>query len=205
MTEANKKLVRRYYEEVLNQRNVDRLDELAAVNFTSHLANGSGIGLSIYRRAVIGSLAAMPDLHVVVDDQIAEGDKVVVRFHAPGTHTGVFAGIQPTGKVAYETELKNIKTAISTMKSPTAPLAAVLPRIDAALERLARAVVQPGGAKRNPIWSAPAREAAWALNLGIGDVISWAADDTGPVEEDLFIGAVELPPPGGSKPGFRKL
>jgi predicted ester cyclase len=97
MTEENKQLVRRYYEEVLNQRNVDRLDELAAVNFTSHLANGTGIGLSIYRQAVMGSLAAMPDLHVVIDDQVAEGDKVVTRWTATGTPQVPFAGIQPGG------------------------------------------------------------------------------------------------------------
>ncbi len=95
MPEANKRLVRRYYEEVLNQRQVGCLDELAAANFTSHLANGQPVDLSVYRQAVIGSLAAMPDLHVVIDDQIAEGDKVVTRWTATGTPQVPFAGVQP--------------------------------------------------------------------------------------------------------------
>jgi predicted ester cyclase len=97
MTEANKKLVRRYYEEVLNQRNADRLDELTAANFTSYLANGASIGLSVYRQAVLGSLVAMPDLHVVINDQVSEGDKVVTRWTATGTPQVPFAGIQPGG------------------------------------------------------------------------------------------------------------
>jgi predicted ester cyclase len=98
MTEANKNLVRRYYEEVLNQRHIECLDELAAANFASYLSNGASIDLSIYRQAVMGSLAAMPDLHVVIDDQIAEGDKVVTRWTATGTPQVPFAGIQPGGK-----------------------------------------------------------------------------------------------------------
>jgi steroid delta-isomerase-like uncharacterized protein len=41
---------------------------------------------------------AFPDLHVTVEDQIAEGDKVVTRVIFRGTHQGEFRGIAPTGK-----------------------------------------------------------------------------------------------------------
>jgi steroid delta-isomerase-like uncharacterized protein len=44
--------------------------------------------------------AAFPDLALSMVDIVAEGDKVVVRFEAPGTHTGTFAGIPATGKTA---------------------------------------------------------------------------------------------------------
>ncbi len=95
MSEASKSLVRRYYQEVLNQHNVARLDELVTADFTSHLANGEPIDLPAYRQAVLRSLAAMPDLVVRIDDQIAEGDKVVTRWTATGTPQVPFAGIQP--------------------------------------------------------------------------------------------------------------
>ena len=41
---------------------------------------------------------AFPDLHFTIEDQIAEGDRVVTRFTARGTHQGAFIGIPPTGK-----------------------------------------------------------------------------------------------------------
>jgi steroid delta-isomerase-like uncharacterized protein len=50
-------------------------------------------------RQFIGSLrAAFPDVHYTVEDQIAEGDKVVVRYRFRGTHLGAFQGMPPTGK-----------------------------------------------------------------------------------------------------------
>ena len=43
-------------------------------------------------------LTASPDLHITVEDQVAEGDKVVTRYTTRGTHQGPFMGIPPTGK-----------------------------------------------------------------------------------------------------------
>ncbi len=42
--------------------------------------------------------AAFPDLRITIEDQVAEGDRVVTRWTARGTHTGAFQGIPPTGK-----------------------------------------------------------------------------------------------------------
>ncbi len=98
MSEANKAIVRRYYEEVLNQRRPQVFDELADPGFTSYLANGTGIGIEIYKQALAGSLAAMPDLHVTIEDQIAEGEAVVTRWLATGTPQVPFAGAQPNGQ-----------------------------------------------------------------------------------------------------------
>jgi predicted ester cyclase len=43
-------------------------------------------------------LSAFPDMHAHIDSMVAEGDTVVVRWHAEGTHTGEFLGVAPTGR-----------------------------------------------------------------------------------------------------------
>ena len=94
----NKALVRRYYEEVLNQRQLQVFDELANPGFVSYLADGNKISLDIYKQAIAGTLAVISDLNVTVEDQIAEDDKVVTRWKVTGTLQAEFAGIKPNGK-----------------------------------------------------------------------------------------------------------
>jgi len=99
MSETNNKaLVRRYYEEVLNQRQLQVLDELADSSFVNYLPDGNKISLDIYEQAIAGTLTVIPDLNVTVEDQIAEDDKVVTRLKATGTPQVEFAGIKPNGK-----------------------------------------------------------------------------------------------------------
>jgi steroid delta-isomerase-like uncharacterized protein len=95
---ANKALVTRYYDEVLNQRDLAALDDLLAPDFASWLPDGTQLGRAEYRDAVMASHQAFPDLVVVVLDQLAEGDKVATRWRASGTHRGLFAGIAATGR-----------------------------------------------------------------------------------------------------------
>jgi steroid delta-isomerase-like uncharacterized protein len=95
---ANKALVTRYYDEVLNQRDLAALDDLLAPDFASWLPDGTRLGRAEYREAVMASHRAFPDLVVVVLDQLAEGDKVATRWRASGTHQGPFAGIAATGR-----------------------------------------------------------------------------------------------------------
>jgi steroid delta-isomerase-like uncharacterized protein len=95
---ANKALVSRYYTDVLSGRDLDALGELLAEDFTSWLSDGTPVGPGPYREAVAVSHRAFPDLEVTVLDQIAEGDKVVTRWRADGTHAGPFAGIPATGR-----------------------------------------------------------------------------------------------------------
>lgn len=95
--EAKKAVVRRYYEEVLNQHNLAVIGELFAPNFKSYTRNGA-VDLQQYVEAVERSHQAFPDLRVTIEAQIAEGDLVATRWSAKGTHQGVFAGVQPTGK-----------------------------------------------------------------------------------------------------------
>jgi len=95
-TAMNKTLVRRHYEEVLTGKNVAVIDELYAP--TIDLGGGASIERERFK-AVAGMMhAAFPDVVVTVQDQIAEGDKVVTRWTAQATHRGDFMGIPATGK-----------------------------------------------------------------------------------------------------------
>jgi predicted SnoaL-like aldol condensation-catalyzing enzyme len=99
-TELNKALDRRYVEEVLNKGNVDVIDEIMAPAYVGHTP-----GLPLADRDADKGFISMvhagfPDIQFRLEDQIAEGDDVVHRFTARGTHTGEFMGIPPTGKRA---------------------------------------------------------------------------------------------------------
>lgn len=95
-TEKNKKLVRRHYEEVLTGRNLDLVDDLYLSRIG--LSDGNSVEREQFKGYVQISLNAFPDLVVSVEDQIAEGDKVVTRWTAQGTHRGSFFGLEATGK-----------------------------------------------------------------------------------------------------------
>ncbi len=98
-TEDNKALIRRFYEEVFNQRNLAALDEFYAPDHVDHtLPPGLPAGPEGTKQAIDMILTALPDLHITIEDMIAEGDKVVTRFTTQGTHQGVFGNIPPTGK-----------------------------------------------------------------------------------------------------------
>jgi steroid delta-isomerase-like uncharacterized protein len=96
-TEKNKALVRRYYEEALNQRNLALIDDLYAS--TIGLGDEATIEREQFKSYAGISLNAFPDLRVTIEDQIAEGDKVVTRWTARGLHQGDFFGLAPTGKM----------------------------------------------------------------------------------------------------------
>jgi predicted ester cyclase len=97
-TETNKKLVRRLYDEVLNSRRVEVIDELALADYTEHdplPGQRDGlIGLKDRTAMLIEGLAPT----FTVDDLIAEGDRVVVRWTNAGRNSGPFLGIPPTGR-----------------------------------------------------------------------------------------------------------
>lgn len=98
-TEENKALIRRFYEEVFNKRNVAAIGDFFAPDHIDHtLPAGFPTGPEGTRQAISITLAGFPDLRVTIEDMIAEGDKVVIRFTTHGTQQGTFGGIPPTGK-----------------------------------------------------------------------------------------------------------
>jgi steroid delta-isomerase-like uncharacterized protein len=101
MSDQNKALARRYVEEIWNQGNLSVIDELVAPNANFHdpsVPGGKFTGPEGMRQFVQIYRGAFPDVHLTINDVIAEGDKVVIRWTATGTHKGELMGIAPTGK-----------------------------------------------------------------------------------------------------------
>jgi steroid delta-isomerase-like uncharacterized protein len=98
-TEDNKALARRLFEEVWNEGNLALIDELFAPNFLFHDPDDPQVRtLEDYKRLITEFRSAFPDGHHTIDEMIAAGDQVVVRWTYSGTQQGAFQGIPPTGK-----------------------------------------------------------------------------------------------------------
>ncbi len=97
-TERNKAIVRRFIQEVQNDKNMDVFDELNAEDFVNLSAPpGMPTDREGGKMYLGGFLSAFPDSRVTIDDMIAEGDRVATKKTFTGTHTGEFMGIGPTG------------------------------------------------------------------------------------------------------------
>jgi steroid delta-isomerase-like uncharacterized protein len=95
----SKAVVRRYYDAVLNQRRVEVLDEIATEDYLEHDPfPGQGNGRADLKARVGMLFGAFNPLHFTIEDLIAEGDKVVVRWTNAGTQSGGFMGMPATGK-----------------------------------------------------------------------------------------------------------
>ena len=97
-TEDNKGLVRRFYEDIFNQRNLALVDELCTTNHVFHNPPTTLNGREEFKQLVSLYLTAFPDARFIVEDEIAEGDRVASRYTFRGTHKGDLMGIAPTGK-----------------------------------------------------------------------------------------------------------
>lgn len=96
----NKKLVRRFYEEVWDKGNVDVADDVFAHDYVRHdlRATDAAPGPEGQKAIARTFRAAFPDLRFEVDIVIAEGDFVAARWTARGTHTGPWGAVGPTGR-----------------------------------------------------------------------------------------------------------
>ena len=95
--EENKAIARRAYD-AINRNDLDALEEMVDSDITDHdPAPGQGPGLEGVKQYFSSLHAAFPDVHMDVEDMIAEGEKVVARVSVSGTHQGEFLGIEPTG------------------------------------------------------------------------------------------------------------
>lgn len=98
MSEQNKMIARRFFEEIESQGKLAVVDELLAHDFVNHTPFGEMHGIESAKQ--FGSMlrTAFPDMQVTVEDQIAEGDRVATRWTCRGTHQGEFQGVPPTSK-----------------------------------------------------------------------------------------------------------
>ena len=99
MSEENKAVARRAFEEHFNTGNFDLAQEIFAADYVNHDPSlpRSGSGPEAANQAVRLYREAFPDAQITVEDQVAEGDKVATRWSARGTHQGELLGVGPTG------------------------------------------------------------------------------------------------------------
>jgi predicted ester cyclase len=87
----NSAIVRRFIEETINQGQIDSVGHFVWEDVTEQVPfPGQGPGLEGLKDVLRGMRAAFPDLYFSVEEQIAEGDKVLTRFEWTGTHQGEF-------------------------------------------------------------------------------------------------------------------
>ena len=97
--EQNKLVARRFFEDAYNTGNVDLLDQLLAPTYVDQKApHGTLPGPEGIKQVISMFRVAFPDLHFAIEDQVAEGDKVVTRYTFSGTQKGQLMGIPATGK-----------------------------------------------------------------------------------------------------------
>jgi hypothetical protein len=94
-----KSRARRIVEEVLNQGDLAVANELISPDCVHHIPGAPPVpGLPALREWLALTLSIFPDFHAIVEDEIAEADRVVQRITCYGTHQGEFSGVQPTGR-----------------------------------------------------------------------------------------------------------
>ena len=98
--DQNKASLRRLLNEVVNQKRIPVFDEITTADFVEHEQLGPGLppNREGAKQFFASAMKAFPDMRVTIDDEIATGDKVVMRSTWSGTHQGEFQGIGATGK-----------------------------------------------------------------------------------------------------------
>ena len=99
MTQDNRSIVRRFIEESINQGQIESAAKFVWEDVVEQVPfPGQGPGLEGLQDVLRGLRSAFPDLYFGVEEQIAEGDKVLTRFEWTGTHRNEFLGVPATGR-----------------------------------------------------------------------------------------------------------
>ncbi len=99
LPEDNCSIVRRFIEETINQGQIDAATRFVWEDVVEQVPfPGQGPGAEGLKDVLRSMRNAFPDLHFSVEEQIAEGDKVLTRFEWTGTHRGDFLGVPATGR-----------------------------------------------------------------------------------------------------------
>lgn len=96
MTEQNKSLIRRFYEELVNGRKIELADEMIVADFHDHAARGTG--LENFKTLYAVMLRIFPDIQAKIEDLISDDDKVVARVEFTATQAGSFHGFPPANR-----------------------------------------------------------------------------------------------------------
>ncbi len=98
MSEENKTLILRVFEEGMNGGADAVLDKVISSSYVNHNFPASAPGAEGFKQVIGMFRAAFPDFRVAVEDVVAEGDRVATRGAMSGTHQGEFMGIPATGE-----------------------------------------------------------------------------------------------------------
>lgn len=101
MSESLKVIARRWFEEVWNSGRLEAVDEMFAADGVGHglgLSEADVHGPAEFKPFLLNMRGSIPDIHVDLQDLIAEGDRVAIRVTLTGTHSGEGLGVPPTGR-----------------------------------------------------------------------------------------------------------
>lgn len=114
----NKEVVNRFVEEVINKGNMEAISEIMAPDMIEHeeMAPDMPPGREGVRQYMAMFREAFPDLHVTIEDEVAEGDRVFMRTTWHGTHQGSLMGIDPTGRHVDFSSMDEIRVADGKLK-----------------------------------------------------------------------------------------
>jgi steroid delta-isomerase-like uncharacterized protein len=115
-TTENKTITRRYFEEIWNQKNMAAIEALLAPHAVGHVSNQTFGGREVLPQRVNATYSVYTRPHFTVEDQIAEGDKVLVRWTFQGQHTGEYMGAAATGRQVTVTGLSLFRLAQSKIE-----------------------------------------------------------------------------------------
>jgi len=96
MSTKENKAIQSRFQDIWNQGDFSIIEEIFDKYFLNHSVDAKGF--DVIRQFVTIYRKAFPDVKFTIEDQIAEGDKSVMRYNITGTHKGEFQGIAPTGK-----------------------------------------------------------------------------------------------------------
>ena len=98
MDNGNAQVMRRAFQGIMDRGDIGTIDELFASDFTGHDTAGGTFGRDEFREGVRAMLSAFSDRRVVIEDQLADGDKVATRWTVTAVHSGEFQGVPATGR-----------------------------------------------------------------------------------------------------------
>lgn len=99
MSEANKAVARRWFQEVWNERRAETIQELMHPQVKAHTPSGEIHGPAAWKQRFWDPfVGAFSDIKLDIEDLVAEGDRVVVRWQASMRHTGGHIGVPETGR-----------------------------------------------------------------------------------------------------------
>jgi steroid delta-isomerase-like uncharacterized protein len=98
--QENKTLVRRFLQDVIERQDLRVADTVQSADYTLHMPGlpGPVRGLDAWKEIISSYFAAFPDMRVTLEDDLAEDDRVAIRYSWNGTHRGTFMGVSATGR-----------------------------------------------------------------------------------------------------------